>query len=879
MKENLTPLTKQYNQIKAKYPDSILLFRLGDFFETFNDDAVISSKVCGLTLTKRNNGASGSIPLAGFPFHQLDNYLPKLVKAGYRVAVCDQLEDPKFARGIVKRGVTEVITPGIAISDKLLETKENNFILSLFYINKKQYVSYGLAFADASTGEFLSGEVSSNVIIDVLENLAPKEILIAKAQKEILFAIIEKLKIKPAITKLEDWFFEKTFSLEILLKHFHTQSLKGFGIEEFNEGIIAAGSLLHYIKETQQGQSEQIQNIAVYNPNDFILLDHTTRKNLEILFSIDETQQGNTLLKVLDKTITPMGGRLLKRWLIQPLLNVEKINRRLEIVNDLFHNNDLREKIKDNITGIGDLERLMSKVSFGKANPRDYVNLKNSLKIISKLKALINIIRSENLKNIFNELIQLDEFIEELERTFLDEPSVNIGIGRIFKSNYSDELDEYVQLKYSGKEWVSNFQERERLRTNIQSLKVGYNSVFGYYIEVSKANTSKVPADYERRQTLTNAERYITPELKEFEIKILQTEDALLKIEQDLMEKIRNITISKINEIQQNSQLIAQLDCYLNFATVAIENNYVRPEINDSDVVEIIEGRHPVIEKSLKIGQTYTSNSTIMNGEEELIHIITGPNMSGKSSYLRQVGLIVLLGQIGSFVPAKRAKFGYVDKIFTRVGASDNIIGGESTFMVEMQEAANILNNATKRSLILLDEVGRGTATSDGISIAWAIAEYIHNNIKAKTIFATHYHELQELENIYQKIKNYQIEVIETGKDVIFTHKLARGGSDNSFGIYVAKLAGMPKELTDRAEEILSTISVPDVPTDNNKEFKINKANTKSIISKKRVPEQLSIFEFRDDELRQKLRSINPENLSPLDALQILYELKKITIV
>jgi DNA mismatch repair protein MutS len=879
MKENLTPLTKQYNQIKAKYPDSILLFRLGDFFETFNDDAVISSKVCGLTLTKRNNGAAGSMPLAGFPFHQLDNYLPKLVKAGYRVAVCDQLEDPKFARGIVKRGVTEVITPGIAISDKLLETKENNFILSLFYINKKQYVSYGLAFADASTGEFLSGEVSSNVIIDVLENLAPKEILIAKTQKEILLPIIEKLKIKPAITKLEDWFFEKTFSLETLLKHFHTQSLKGFGIEEFNEGIIAAGSLLHYIKETQQGQSEQIQNIAVYNPNDFILLDHTTRKNLEILFSIDETQQGNTLLKVLDKTITPMGGRLLKRWLIQPLLNVEKINRRLEIVDDLFHNDDLREKIKENITGIGDLERLMSKVSFGKANPRDYVNLKNSLKLTSKLKTFINIVTSENLKNIFNELIQLDEFTEELERAFLDEPSVNIGIGRIFRSNYNNELDEYVQLKYSGKEWVSNFQERERLRTNIQSLKVGYNSVFGYYIEVSKANTNKVPADYERRQTLTNAERYITPELKEFEIKILQTEDALLKIEQDLMEKIRNITISKINEIQQNSQLIAQLDCYLNFATVAIENNYVRPEIDDSDVIEIIEGRHPVIEKSLKIGQTYTSNSTMMNGEEELIHIITGPNMSGKSSYLRQVGLIALLGQIGSFVPAKRAKFGYVDKIFTRVGASDNIIGGESTFMVEMQEAANILNNATKRSLILLDEVGRGTATSDGISIAWAIAEYIHNNIKAKTIFATHYHELQELENIYQKIKNYQIEVIETGKDVIFTHKLARGGSDNSFGIYVAKLAGMPKELTDRAEEILSSISVPDVHTDNNEEFKIIKANTKSISSKKRIPEQLSIFEFRDDELRQKLRSINPEKLSPLDALQILYELKKITIV
>jgi DNA mismatch repair protein MutS len=878
MNENLTPLTKQYNQIKAKYPESILLFRLGDFFETFNDDAIITSKVCGLALTKRNNGAAGSMPLAGFPFHQLDNYLPKLVRAGYRVAVCDQLEDPKNARGIVRRGVTEVITPGIAISDKLLQTKSNNYILSLFQINKKHFSSFGLAFSDVSTGEFLCCEIPSNSLVDILGNISPSEFIISKSQKDILLPIIDGLNFKTAVTKLEEWFFDKTFAIDVMLKHFKVNSLKSFGIDKFDEGIISAGALLYYIKETQQGKLDQIQNVSVYNPFDYMVLDHTTRKNLEILFSINEIEQGNTLLKVIDKTITPMGGRLLKRWLTQPLLNVNKINSRLVIVDEFYHNDELRENISKLLEGISDLERLASKISFGKANPRDYVNLKNSLKLVNEIKNLKNVVKNEYLIFQFDSLINIKDLIEELEKAFLDEPSINIGIGRIFKQGYNQELDDYVRLKYSGKEWIAKFQENERTRTNIQSLKVGYNNVFGYYIEVSKANTSKVPTDYERRQTLTNAERYITPELKDFETKFLQTEEALLSIEQKLIEQIREFSISKIKEIQHNSQIISELDCYIDFAQVSKENNYCKPIIDESFNLEIQEGRHPVIEKSLKVGQTYTPNSTYFDYENELVHIITGPNMSGKSSYLRQVGLIVLMGQIGCFVPAKSAKFGVVDKIFTRVGASDNIIGGESTFMVEMQEAANILNNATARSLILLDEVGRGTATFDGISIAWAITEYIHDKIQAKTLFATHYHELQELENLYTKIQNYKVEVVETGKDVIFTHKLSKGASDNSFGIYVARIAGMPKELTDRAYEILNTIS--DVQTkDAPNQFKAQKANTKMISPKKHINQQLSIFEFHDDELRQKLLTINPENLSPLEALQLLYELKKMALL
>lgn len=878
-KENTdTPLTRQYNQIKAKYPDSVLLFRLGDFFETFNEDAIITSKVCGIILTKRNNGAASEMPLAGFPHHQLDNYLPKLVRAGYRVAVCDQLEDPKNAKGIVRRGVTEVVTPGVAISDKLLETKENNFILSIFLKNHKSISNYGIAFADVSTGEFHCGEVPSGMIKDVLENISPKEIIYSKGQRDSIQKILDNLKIKPATTRLEEWFYEPTFGYDVLLKHFQVLSLKGFGIDNLEDGIISAGALLHYIKETQQGKLDQVKAINRYNPNDFILLDYTTRKNLEILFSINELEPGNTLLKVLDKTKTPMGARLLKQWISQPLMNVEKINIRLNVVNELFDKKAVNEEIEKILSGIGDMERLVSKISFGKVNPRDYLGLKSSLNAVLKLKELLPKINNHELTAIISNLDFPADLVHEIDAAISEEPTLTIGIGKIFKVGYNAELDEFVKLKYSGKEWLADFQEKERERTGITTLKVSFNNVFGYFIEISKGQTGKAPADYERRQTLTNSERYINFELKSFEEKIFKTEESLLKIEQELMEQLRLLALANISIIQNNSRLIAQLDCLSNYAKVSAENNYVKPTIDNSNLLQILHGRHPVIEKSLKIGENYTPNSTNMNSEKEMIHIITGPNMSGKSSYLRQVGLIVLMGQIGCFVPAREAHFGFIDKIFTRVGASDNIVGGESTFMVEMQEAANILNNATNRSLILLDEVGRGTATFDGISIAWAIAEYIHNSIKAKTLFATHYHELQQLENLYENIQNYQVEVVESGKDVIFTHKLGRGGSDNSFGIHVAKIAGMPKEIIERSEEILETISADSGSEKLNDSGIISqKPKMKHIKAKKIQPTQMSIFEFRDDELYEKISGIEPEKVTPIEALQILFELKQIT--
>lgn len=870
MKEKDTPLTRQYNQIKAKYPDSILLFRLGDFFETFNEDAIITSKICGLTLTKRNNGAAGEVPLAGFPWHQLDNYLPKLVRAGYRVAVCDQLEDPKMAKGIVRRGVTEVVTPGIAIGDKLLDTKENNYIVSLINSTKKNKSIFGFAFSDVSTGEFAAGEVDSTKILEVLENLNPKEILISKEQKNFILPLIEQMKTKPAISKIEGWFFEYNFALDLLLRHFRVQSLKGFGIDALYEGVVAAGALLHFIRENQQSENRQIQAISLYNPNEFMLLDYPTRKNLEILFNIDPLQHGITLLSIIDKTTTPMGGRLLKRWISQPLIKLDDINKRLDTVEYFYNNFALTQEIRGLLSNIGDLERLVSKISTNKANPRDYVNLKNSLSICKKIKSL-NLPNDNIVTYLFERIDIAEELIDILESAFLDEPSVTLGIGRVFKKGYDPKVDEYTYLKYSAKDWLENFQERERQRTQIQSLKVSFNNVFGYYIEVSKANTSKVPPDYERRQTLTNSERYITPELKEFETKILETESNLLAVEQELMENIRLSCIKYFGQIQRISQSISELDCFTNFATVAKENNYTKPTIDNSQDMEILDGRHPVIEKTLKPGTIYQPNSSVMNPKSELIHIITGPNMSGKSSYLRQVGLIVLMGQIGSFVPARSARFGVVDKIFTRVGASDNIIGGESTFMVEMQEAANIVNNATSRSLILLDEVGRGTATFDGISIAWAISEYIQSEIGAKTLFATHYHELQELANLYSNIKNYQIQVIETGKDIIFTHKLIPGGSSNSFGIHVAKMAGLPSKLTSRAEEILEQLqkSTADDP-------KGKKIDTKTIKPRKVEPRQLSIFEFRDDELREKLQNIEVEKITPLQAIELLFELKNL---
>jgi len=873
MADKTTPLMKQYGQIKSKFPDTILLFRLGDFFETFNDDAVTTSKVCGITLTKRNNGAAGDCPLAGFPHHQLDAYLPKLVKAGYRVAVCDQLEDPKASRGIVRRGVTEVVTPGVALYDKLLETKKNNYVASVFLKPEKGETHAGLSFLDISTAEYFVCEMNSEKLIETLETLLPRELIISKNQKNELSELFQKLSFKPLITKLEPWIFEIEFCKESLLGHFKTQGLKGFGIENYTAGLSAAGAVLHYINETQAGQTQHIKSIGIYQYSDYMSLDYATKRNLEITFSMSDSKEG-TLISILDKTQTAMGGRLFKQWLIHPLKNLKPINMRLTIVEAFIANPTQHQLLRQEFSEIGDLERLISKVCTGRANPRDVVALKLSLFKIPKIKNLLNGLsvnesKKDALEAINSKLEQMDELINQINEAIIDEPSVQMGIGNIFRTGYSSELDSYIEAKYSGKNWVSSYQELERERSGINSLKVSYNSVFGYYIEITKVHNHKIPENYQRKQTLTNAERYITPELKEIEDKILNAETKIVELESNLFSELRLKIAEFTEQIQKNAVAIAAVDCLQSYAECAVQYNYCKPELDETKDIEIIEGRHPVVERLLPLGENYTANSTKLEPLSEQIHILTGPNMSGKSCYLRQVGLIVLLGQIGSYVPAKKTRFGIVDRIFTRVGAQDNISLGESTFLVEMQEAANIMNNATDRSLILLDEVGRGTATYDGISIAWAITEYIHNVVEAKTLFATHYHELNDLAQRLDKIVNYKVEVIEAGETIIFTHKVLPGASDHSFGIHVAQMAGMPQEITDRANVIMRSFE-----SDSN----IAKPSTQNIKTESRqryVPEQMSIFEFRDDALREQILNLDLNNITPLEAMKILNEMQK----
>jgi len=875
MSSKLTPLMKQYYEIKEKYQDTVLLFRMGDFFETFDNDAVITSKVCGIALTKRNNGMDNLTPLAGFPHHQLDTYLPKLVKAGYRVAVCEQLEDPKLAKGIVKRGVIEVVTPGLVLYDKLLDTKLNNYICAIYVRNDKSYIkTLGITFADISTGEFFASEIKVNKLLEILSTFSPNEIILSKDQLSILLPELEKLNYKPTFSKLEDWIFDYDFVYEKLLKQFETINLKGFGIEENTEIIQSAGALLNYISDHQLGIISQITSIKKITFDDYITLDYSTRRNLEIVYSYNDGSNRNTLFSVVDKTITPMGGRLLKKWITMPLLNIEQIRFRQNIVQEIIENQDLHTEIKKILNEVSDIERLISKVCSLRANPRDCVALNKSIISIKKIKYLTLESNNENLKKLIVELNELEELISYLNKVLKEEPSYQIGIGNVFKAGWNSELDSYIEAKFHSKNLIMQYQEEERNNTGIQNLRISHNNVFGYYIELSKANATKAPNYYERRQTLANSERFTTPKLKELENKILSAEDKILELEQFLfkqvLEKIQNYT----SEIQKNASIIANLDCLQSFSDVAIENNYCKPIVDDSSIIEIIDGRHPVVEKNLPLGTTFTPNSTFLDNETELIHIITGPNMSGKSCYIRQVAIIVLMAQIGSYVPAKSAKIGIVDKIFTRVGAQDNLSQGESTFLVEMQETANILNNATHRSLILLDEVGRGTATFDGISIAWAIAEYIHNHIGAKTLFATHYHELNDLESRYEKIKNYRVEVIETSSNIIFSHKVSRGASDYSFGIHVAKMAGLPYTLIERANEIMATLEDENLQDSSNKR---NKPNIKSIKTKKAKTEseQLAIFEFRDDALREKLINLKVEQMTPIQALNFLMELQK----
>ena len=860
-----TPLMAQYNRIKKQYPDTILLFRVGDFFETFDEDAKTASKVLGITLTKRANGKAENVPLAGFPHHAIDTYLPKLVRAGYRVAICEQLEDPKFAKGIVKRDVIEVVTPGVAFSDKLLDHKKNNYLAAIYI---KDNIA-GISFSDVSTGEFYSYETHANDVKNQLGLINPAEILISKRQKVILEETIGKYAPSARISTLEDWIFEYEFAKDLLLNHFGTQTLKGFGIDKLNVAVSAAGAVLNYLKETQKENIGHLNKVAHFNPSDFMQLDFATKRNLEIMFTMQEGSREGSLIGILDKTNTSMGGRLLKRWVAAPLRKLEPILKRQESIADLFSNKALRKNIREELKEIGDLERLTSRVCTGRATPRELINLKTSLGKIPLLKQLLDTASAERLRIIGENLNALDEVIEKIELAITDEPPVSVGDGNVIRPGYSPELDELRDITKHAKDWIAKFQEKERHRTNIPSLKVSYNKVFGYYISISNAHKEKVPEDYIRKQTLVNSERYITPELKEYEDKILNAEENISVLENQLFNEVRAFASSFAEQIQQNGRLIAELDCYQSFAQCAEDYDYTRPLLDESGVIDIKEGRHPVVERILPPGEKFHPNSTYLSNDETQIIILTGPNMAGKSVYLRQVGLIVLLAQIGSFVPAKEARIGLVDNIFTRVGASDNITAGESTFLVEMQEAANILNNATAKSLILLDEVGRGTSTFDGISIAWAITEYLHENplVAAKTLFATHYHELNEMASIFPRIKNFKVEVREYDDKVIFLHKVTPGGADHSYGIQVAQMAGLPPFVTKRAKEILQNLEGKELTP-----FEVKKARKKKVRQEDGI--QLNLFEFKDDEIRKEISEIEVNNITPIEALNKLNELK-----
>lgn len=838
---------------------------MGEFFETFENDAHIASKVLGITLTKRANGAAANVALAGFPHHQLDNYLPKLVKAGYKVAVCEQLEDPKLAKGIVKRDVIEVVTPGLTFSDKLLDHRSNNFIASLFV---KDDVC-GFAYCDVSTAEFSTSEIKVKQIREQLELINPAEVIISKSQKNYFYDLLnitdEKTlhKTEFTLTKLDEWIFNHDYCRELLLSQFKTKSLKGFGIDNIYFGIIAAGAILNYIQETQKHSLSHINKISYHDTGDYVILDRATKRNLEIISSISEGNREGTLISILDKTETAMGARLLKNWISRPMKKIETINKRLECVSEFYENKVLRNNLKDLFKNIGDLERLVSKVATLRAVPRDLINLKYSCKTVNLVKKQLGNFNAKPLKEIYENLKELDDLVNLIESSINEDVSLHSENKGIIKQGYNSELDEIRNILNSGEAWIENYQRKERERTRINSLKVSFNKIFGYYIEISKPNLDRLRGfeGYIRKQTLVNAERFITQELKEYEEKILSASEKISILENKIFNEIRTNVIMFTNDLQLNAAMIGILDVFISFAETAEMNNYVKPEVNNSSTVEIYEGRHPVIEQLLPAGEKYIPNDTVLNPEENQILIITGPNMSGKSSYLRQVGLIVLLAQIGSFVPARKAMIGICDKIFTRVGAMDNIARGESTFLVEMQESANILNNLTSRSLVLLDEVGRGTSTYDGISIAWAITEYLHEHpgTKAKTLFATHYHELNALSGLYSRIKNFRVEVKEIGDKVIFLHKINEGTADHSFGIHVAQMAGLPLNVTTRAKEILGSFEKREERTSRKDEFQIN------------------LFEYKDNALRDIINKIKVEEMTPLEALNKLQELKKLS--
>jgi DNA mismatch repair protein MutS len=856
-----TPLMKQYNEIKRKYPDACLLFRVGDFYETLGEDAIRASKILGIVLTKRGAGSETETALAGFPHHSLNTYLPKLVKAGLRVAICDQLEDPKMTKTIVKRGVTELITPGVAMNDEVLQSKSNNFLASI-YFGKKQL---GVAFLDVSTGEFLTAQGNEEYIDKLLQNFSPSEILIQKNNK---LHFKEVFGDKFNVFYLEDWVYKEDYALETLTNHFQTNSLKGFGIEELLDGIIASGAVLFYLSETQHNKVQHISSIQRIAEDGYIWMDRFTIRNLELYHS--HSQNAVTLLDVIDRTLSPMGSRLLKRWLALPLKDIHKIRNRHEVVSYLKGNQEILQKIQSQIKQISDLERLISKVATGKISPREVIYLKESLDAIIPIKNLALESKQEAVRVIGDSLHGCDLLREKIKTTLNQDAPVAIAKGNAIAVGINPELDELRNISYSGKEYLEGIERRESELTGISSLKISFNNVFGYYIEVRNTHKEKVPAEWIRKQTLVNAERYITEELKEYETKILGAEEKIHQIESQLFEQLVSWIATYIKPVQLNANLVAQLDCLTSFAQLAIECNYVCPILDESFELEITNGRHPVIEKQLPFGVPYVPNDVFLDRETQQIIMITGPNMSGKSAILRQTALIVLLAQMGSFVPAEKVRMGIVDKIFTRVGASDNISMGESTFMVEMNETASILNNISERSLVLLDEIGRGTSTYDGISIAWAIAEFLHENpARPKTLFATHYHELNEMSELLPRIQNYNVSVKELKDTVLFIRKLVKGGSAHSFGIHVAKMAGMPQTVIQKAQKLLKKLE------------KNHSSDALNTIKSSKEDMQLTIFSMDDpllEEIREDILSLDINTLTPVEALMKLNELKKILL-
>ena len=860
----MTPMMKQYFDLKAKHPDAVLLFRCGDFYETYSQDAVIAAEILGIALTKRANGKDKNVEMAGFPHHALDTYLPKLIRAGKRVAICDQLEDPKLAKKLVKRGITELVTPGVSISDTILDHKENNFLAAIHFAKPDLC---GISFLDISTGEFLLAEGGLDEMEKLLNSFSPKEVLYERGRK----AMFEGAFGNRFVTfELDDWVFTETTAMELLTKHFEVNSLKGFGVEKLHNGIIASGAVIEYLNLTQHTHIRHITSLRRIEEDRFVRLDKFTVRSLELLHGMSD--EGMCLLDVIDRTITAMGARMMKRWIVFPLKELKPITDRLDVVECLLADDTLRTVVEENLHLIADLERIVSKAAVGRISPREVVQLKVALRAIQPIKDACSKSGNASLERLSDRLNVCSTVIARIEREIVDDPPLMANKGGIIRQGVNAELDELRSIAYSGKDYLLQLQKREVEATGITSLKIGYNNVFGYYIEVRNTHKDKVPSDWIRKQTLVNAERYITEELKEYEEKILGAEDKIIVIENRIYGELVSALAEFIPVIQVNASTVATLDCLLSFANVARRNNYVRPDVDDSEVLDIKNGRHPVIEQQLPLGEAYVPNDVYVDTDTRQVIIITGPNMAGKSALLRQTALIVLLAQMGSFVPADSARVGLVDKVFTRVGASDNISQGESTFMVEMNEAANILNNVSQRSLVLFDELGRGTSTYDGISIAWAIVEYLHENNRAhaRTLFATHYHELNEMEKTYKRIKNYNIAVREVGNKVIFLRKLVEGGSEHSFGIHVARMAGMPKSIVERAAEILKRLESDNV--------KSNLGSREALRNQQqRQGMQLNLFQLDDPVLtamRDDILSLDVDNLTPIAALNKLNELK-----